>query len=382
MSKRDYYEVLGVGKDASVSEIKKAYRKLAIKHHPDKNPGDEGAAERFREVTEAYEVLKDDQKRAQYDQFGHAPEGGGFGGAGGFGGPGGIHVDLNDALESFLRNFGMGGGGFGDMFGGGGGAERSRRGRDLQIALKVSLRDAARGVTKKLKVNKQVACDDCGGSGAAAGSRPVTCQHCGGLGRVRQVRQVRQSLLGQMMTETACPSCHGRGQTIGNPCGNCAGSGTVRGEEVIEVKIPAGVSSGNYMELQGKGDQGEQGSSAGHLRVVFEVLEDETFERHGDDLLIDVPVSPVDLILGTKVEVPTLEGKVALKIPAGTQSHKVFRMRGKGIPHVNRPGGGDQLVRVLAWTPEKLDKATREQLEAVREKLAAKVPPPGRHLYD
>ncbi len=377
-AKRDYYEVLGIAKGATVSEIKKAYRKLAIKHHPDKNPGDDGAAERFREATEAYEVLKDDQKRAQFDQFGHAPEGGGFGG--GYGG-GGFNVDMNDALESFLRNFGMGGGGgggFGDMFGAGGGRSQ-RRGRDLQITLKISLADAARGVTKKIKVNKQVACDSCHGSGAAAGSKPVTCGQCNGMGRVRQVRQ---SLLGQMMTEVACPKCHGQGQTISNPCGNCRGSGTVRGEEMLEVKVPAGVSSGNYMELQGKGDQGDQGSAAGHLRVVFEVAEDKTFERHGDDLLIDVPLSPVDLMLGTKVEVPTLGGKVALKIPAGTQSHKVFRMRGKGIPHVSRPGTGDQLVRVLAWTPDKLDKETKAKLEAVRDQLAGRIPAPGRHLYD
>ena len=378
-AKRDYYEVLGIDKGASTSEIKKAYRKLAIKHHPDKNPGDDGAAERFREATEAYEVLKDDQKRAQFDQFGHAPEGGGFGG--GYGG-GGFNVDMNDALESFLRNFGMGGGGggFGDMFGGGGGrAGAQRRGRDLQITLNISLLDAARGITKKIKVNKQVACDSCQGTGAAAGSQPVTCGQCNGMGRVRQVRQ---SLLGQMMTEVACPKCYGKGQTISNPCGNCRGSGTVRGEEMLEVKVPAGVSSGNYMELQGKGDQGEQGASAGHLRVVFDLEENETFERHGDDLLIDVPLSPVDLILGTKVEVPTLGGKVALKIPAGTQSHKVFRMRGKGIPHVNRPGTGDQLVRVLAWTPSKLDKETKAQLEAVRDQLAGHIPAPGRHLYD
>ncbi len=377
-AKRDYYQVLGIEKSASVSEIKKAYRKLAIKHHPDKNPGDEGAAERFREATEAYEVLKDDQKRAQYDQFGHAPEGGGFGG--GYGG-GGFNVDMNDALESFLRNFGMGGGGgggFGDMFGGGGRGPQ-RRGRDLQITLKVSLADAARGVTKKIKVNKQVACESCHGTGAAAGSQPVTCSQCNGMGRVRQVRQ---SLLGQMMTEVACPKCHGQGQTISNPCGNCRGSGTVRGEEMLEVKVPSGVSSGNYMELQGKGDQGEQGSAAGHLRVVFEVDESEIFERHGDDLLIDVPLSPVDLMLGTKVEVPTLNGKVALKIPAGTHSHKVFRMRGKGIPHVNRPGTGDQLVRILAWTPGKLDKETKAKLESLREELARRIPAPGRHLYD
>ncbi len=376
-AKRDYYEVLGIQKGVTVSEIKKAYRKLAIKHHPDKNPNDESAAERFREATEAYEVLKDEQKRTQYDQFGHAPEGGGFGG--GYGG-GGFNVDLNDALESFLRNFGMGGsgGGFGDMFGGGAqGAQR--RGRDLQISLKTSLADAARGVTKKLKVNKQVACGTCHGDGAAAGSKPVTCSQCHGMGRVRQVRQ---SLLGQMMTEVACPKCQGQGQTISNPCGNCRGTGTVRGEELIEVKVPAGVSSGNYMELQGKGDQGAQGAPAGHLRVVFEVEESDTFERHGDDLLIDVPVSPVDLMLGTKVEVPTLAGKVALKIPAGTQSHKVFRMRGKGITHVNRPGTGDQLVRVLAWTPVKLDKEIKAKLEAVREDLAKHIPAPGRHLYD
>ncbi len=378
-TKRDYYEILGIGKSASTGEIKKAYRKVAIKHHPDKNPGDEGAAERFREATEAYEVLKDEQKRQQYDQFGHAPEGGGFGGGAGYGGAG-FNVDLNDALESFLRNFGMGGGGgggFGDMFGGGQGAQR--RGRDLQITLNISLADAAKGVTKKLKVNKQVPCDPCDGSGAAEGSKPVTCGQCNGMGRVRQVRQ---SLLGQMMTEVACPQCHGQGQTISNPCGNCRGTGTVRGSEMIEVKVPAGVSSGNYMELQGKGDHGDLGSSAGHLRVVFEVEESDLFERRGDDLVIDVPVSPVDLMLGTKVEVPTLNGKVALKIPAGTHSHKVFRMRGKGVTHVNRPGTGDQLVRVLAWTPEKLDKATKAKLEDVRDDLKGLVPAPGRHLYD
>ncbi|MCP4292015.1 MAG: molecular chaperone DnaJ [bacterium] len=378
-TKRDYYEILGIGKSASTGEIKKAYRKVAIKHHPDKNPGDEGAAERFREATEAYEVLKDEQKRQQYDQFGHAPEGGGFGGGAGYGGAG-FNVDLNDALDSFLRNFGMGGGGgggFGDMFGGGQGAQR--RGRDLQITLNISLADAAKGVTKKLKVNKQVPCDSCDGSGAAEGSKPVTCGQCNGMGRVRQVRQ---SLLGQMMTEVACPQCHGQGQTISNPCGNCRGTGTVRGSEMIEVKVPAGVSSGNYMELQGKGDHGDLGSSAGHLRVVFEVEESDLFERRGDDLVIDVPVSPVDLMLGTKVEVPTLNGKVALKIPAGTHSHKVFRMRGKGVTHVNRPGTGDQLVRVLAWTPEKLDKATKAKLEDVRDDLKGLVPAPGRHLYD
>ncbi len=377
-TKRDYYEILGVGKDADANEIKRAYRKLAIKHHPDKNPDDPGAAERFREATEAYEVLKDTQKRAQYDQFGHAGPEGAFGGGGFGGGAQGFNVDLNDALESFLRNFGMGGG-FGDMFGGGGGGRGRGRGRDLQISLRVSLLEAAQGAKKKIKINKQVTCDQCQGSGAAAGSRPVTCGTCRGQGRVRQVRQ---SLLGQMMTEGVCPDCQGRGTRVQDPCTNCAGSGTVRGEETLEVKVPAGVSTGNYMELQGKGDAGSQGAPAGHLRVVMEVDENDLFERHGDDLLIDVPVSPVDLMLGTKVEVPTLEGKVALKIPAGTHSHKVFRMRGRGVPHVNRPGTGDQLVRVLAWTPDKLDKNLKKKLEEVRDELAGMVPGPGRHLFD
>lgn len=370
--KRDYYEVLGVARSADATEIKKAYRAQAIKYHPDKNPDDSGAAERFREAAEAYEVLKDPEKRARYDRFGHAPEGGLGGGSGG----GGINVDLNDALESFLRNFGMGGG-FGEMFGGGGGGRG--RGRNLQLELSVTLEEAARGVRKTVKVTKQVPCADCAGSGAAAGSRPSTCQHCRGHGRVRQVRQ---SLLGQMVTEGACPQCQGRGQVIQDPCRSCRGTGTVRGEESLEINVPAGVSTGNYMELQGKGDAGEHSGDAGNLRVVFNVRDSEMFERHGDDLLIDVPVSPVDLILGTKIEVPTLDGKVALKIPAGTQSHKIFRLRKKGMPHVNRPGTGDQLVRVLAWTPENLDRDIVKRLEALQSDLARRVPPPGRRGGD
>jgi molecular chaperone DnaJ len=373
-AKRDYYDVLGVGRDADAGAVKRAYRKLAIQYHPDKNPDDAGAAEKFREATEAYEVLKDPEKRARYDQYGHADPGQGFG-AGGFGGAG-FNVDLNDALESFLRNFGMGG--FGDAFGGEGRGGR-RRGRSLQLQLEVSLEEAAQGGKRTVKVNKQVACGDCGGSGARKGSQPTSCSHCRGQGRVRQVRQ---SLLGQMVTEAACPHCQGAGRVIEDPCGSCRGTGTVRGEETLEIKVPAGVSTGNYMELEGKGDMGEAGAPAGDLRVVFTVQESKLFERHGDDLLLDVPVSPVDLMLGTRLEVPTLDGKVALKIPAGTQSHKIFRMRGKGMPHVNRPGGGDQLVRVLAWTPEKLPKDLKQRLEALQQDLADRVPKPGRHLFD
>ena len=378
-NKRDYYDVLGVERDAENGEIKKAYRKKAIQFHPDKNPDDDTAAEKFREATEAYEVLKDSQKRGEYDQFGHMDQNAGFGGAGGFGG-GGFNVDLNDALESFLRNFGMGGmgGGFGDAFGGGGGGGR-QRGRTLQLELAVSLLEAAQGAKKTVKLNKQVACSDCGGTGAAAGSKPVTCSQCRGQGRVRQVRQ---SLLGQMMTEGVCPQCQGQGTVVEDPCTGCRGTGTIRGEETLSIKVPAGVSTGNYMELRGKGDAGPAGAPAGDLRVVFEVEESELFQRHGDDLLIDVPLSPVDLMLGTKVEVPTLEGKVSLKVPAGTQSHKIFRMRNKGVPHVNRPGSGDQLVRVLAWTPDNLDRDLKKKLEAVRADLAGRVPAPGRHLYE
>jgi len=376
-NKRDYYDVLGLDKNASTSEIKRAYRKKAMQHHPDKNADDPQAAEKFREAAESYEVLKDPQKRAQYDQYGHMDPNAGFGGGPG----GGVHVDMNDALESFLRNFGMGGGmggGFGDMFGGGGGREE-RTGRNLQLKLSVTLAEAAKGATKKVKINKEVSCSTCSGSGAAKGSRPVSCSQCNGLGRVRQVRQ---SLLGQMVTEGVCPRCEGRGDIIQDPCSDCRGSGTIRGEETLEIKVPAGVSSGNYMEMQGKGDIGERGAPAGHLRVLFNVEDDELFQRHGDDILIDVPLSPIDLMLGTKVEVPTLAGKIALKVPAGTQSHKVFRMRGKGIPHVNRPGTGDQLVRVLAWTPQKLDKETREKLETLKNSFEGKIPVPGRHLYD
>jgi molecular chaperone DnaJ len=371
-AKRDYYEVLGVPRDAPEAEIKKAYRKLAVKFHPDRNPDDPSAAEKFREVTEAYEVLKDSQKRGQYDRFGHAAESGfeGFGGAGGFG------FDLNDALESFLRNFG----GFGDIFGErGGGPAAVNRGRSLQIKVKLSLQEAARGISKKIKLKKQIGCHTCGGSGAARGSKPVPCRQCGGLGRVRQVRQ---SILGQMVTEASCPVCHGRGQIIDNPCPDCRGTGTVRGEESLEIKIPPGVTTGNYMEISGKGDLGERGGPAGDLRVVMEVAEDEVFERHGDDLLIDVPVSPVDLILGVKVEVPTLDGKVALKIPPGTQSHKIFRMRSKGMPHLHRPGQGDQLVRVIAWTPRELSAEEKKRLRELQADLARHVPPPGRHLFD
>lgn len=376
-SKRDYYEVLGVGRDATENEIKKAYRKLAVKYHPDRNPDDPTAAEHFREATEAYEILKDPQKRQQFDQFGHAAfdQSAGFGGAQGFG----AGFGLDDALESFLRNFG-GFGGFEDIFGGArAGGAPSTRGRDLQVKVKLTLQEAASGATKKIKLRKQVPCGECDGTGAAAGSQPASCPQCGGRGRVRQVRQ---SLFGQMVQEGVCPRCQGRGRIVDHPCGACNGSGSIRGEETIEVRIPAGVATGNYMELAGRGDCGVQGGPAGDLRVVMEVGEDPVFERHGDDILIDVPVSPVDLMLGTRLEIPTLDGRVALKIPAGTHTHKIFRLRGKGMPRLNRGGNGDQLVRVLAWTVQDLDDSQRRSLEQLRDSLADRVPEPGRGHFN
>lgn len=367
---RDYYEVLGVPRTADETEVKRAYRKLAVKHHPDRNPDDPGAAEKFREATEAYEALKDPQKRAQYDRFGHAgPQSplSGFGGGAGF--------DINDALESFLRNFG----GFGDLFGDRAGPGRAARGRDLQITVRLSLTEVAQGARKKLKLKKLVACGDCQGTGAAPGSRPAACAQCGGRGRVRQVRQ---SLLGQMITEGICPRCQGRGQLVDKPCGSCAGSGTLRGEETVEIQIPAGVASGNYMDVPGRGDTGGHGAAAGDLRVVMEVADDDLFERHGDDVLIELPISPLDLMLGVKVEVPAIEGKIALKIPAGTQSHKIFRLRGKGLPRLQRGGRGDQLVRVVAWTPARLTAEQTTEVERLRDGLAAQIPPPGRRVAD
>ena len=372
--KRDYYEVLGVERNASEAEIKKAYRKLAVKHHPDRNPDDSSAAERFREATQAYEVLKDSSQRAKYDQYGHAAfdQNAGYG-AGGFGASG---FDMNDALESFLRNFG----GVGDVFGGaaGGGRGQDHRGHDLQVKVELTLQDVANGTTKKIKLRKQVGCDTCSATGSKPGSSPTQCEQCGGLGRVRQIRR---SLLGQMVTEAVCPKCQGRGSAVTDPCHDCHGTGTIRGEETVEVKIPKGVAAGNFMELSGRGDAGQYGGPTGDLRVVMNVVEHDVFERHGDDLLIDMPISPLDLILGTRIEVPTLDGRVALKVPAGTQSHKIFRLRGKGLPRLHHGGHGDQLIRVIAWTPEGLDKDARRRLEELRDDVQGRIPEPGRDLF-
>lgn len=380
MSKRDYYEVLGVDRGADEATIKKAYRKLAVKYHPDKNPGDSGAEEQFKEVTEAYEVLRDSTKRSQYDQFGHAGAGqgaGGFGGAGSYGGAGGFDFDLSDALRAFMRDFG--GGGFGDVFGEGRSGTRTRRGRDLQVKLELSLEEVATGAERTIKLRKQVPCGTCEGSGSRGGGAPKTCEQCNGAG---QVRRVQRTLLGQFMNVVPCPACHGEGSVISDPCGDCRGTGTIRGEETLKVKVPAGVATGNYITLKGQGDVGERGSAAGDVYVVIEEAEHKLFERHGDDLILQVPVSVIDLALGTKVQIPTVDGRVSLKIPAGTQSHRIFRMRGKGIAHLHGRGRGDQLVRVVAWTPEDLSGADAKRLEEVREAARKNLPEPGRLTRD
>jgi len=378
MTKRDYYEVLGIDHGASVDEVKKAYRKLALKYHPDKNPGDREAEEKFKEATEAYEVLRDKEKRAQYDQFGHAGiSGAGAGGFGGFSGG----FDLSDALRAFMRDFG-GFGGFEDLFGGGTGGRRRgavRRGNDLQVRLRLTLREVASGVKKKIKVSKFIPCATCGGSGAKAGSSRTTCSACNGTG---EIRQVSRSLFGQFVNITTCPACGGEGSVVKNLCPACGGEGRTKGNKNIEVQIPAGVTTGNYITLEGQGDAGPRNGVPGDLIIIIEEIEDELFERHGDDIVCDLPVSFTQLALGAKVEIPTLDGKAALKIPAGTHSHKVFRLKGKGIPHLRSQRRGDQLVRLVAWTPQRLDADERKAFEELESRIKKRPPSCGKKIYD
>lgn len=364
---RDYYEILGVERTATLVEIKKGYRALALKYHPDRNPGDAEAEVRFREATEAYEVLSHEEKRSLYDRFGHRGVRSGAGA-----GFSAMDFDLHDALRAFMRDFG--GFGMDEMFGGGGGgrgAQRVRKGRDLQARVALTLEEIAAGVEKQIRVNKLVACKTCEGSGAAAGSKTVTCETCQGTG---QVKHVQRSILGQFINVSECHRCNGRGTIVENPCHDCNGTGQVRGSETVKVRIPAGVSEGNYITISGGGDVGERGGSAGDLYVVIEEKSHSRFQRHGNDVLLDVPMSYSQLALGTKREVPTLDGKVLLKVPPGTPSHKVFRMKGKGIPRLNHYGRGDQLVRVIAWVPEKLSRKESELLKQLDATLSEKVP--------
>ncbi|MGQ0721960.1 MAG: molecular chaperone DnaJ [Candidatus Eiseniibacteriota bacterium] len=374
---RDYYEVLGVERSATADDIKKAYRKKALEHHPDRNPGNAEAEEKFKEATAAYEVLHDDEKRKRYDQFGHAGVDGAFAGAGG---PGAAGFDLSDALRAFMRDFG----GFEDLFGGGfgfgggsAGRASARQGRNLQVHLKLTLEEVASGATKKIRLKRRGKCSTCSGTGARSGTT-VTCRECGGAG---QVQRVQRSFLGQMVTVMPCGACHGRGQIVADPCQACGGDGRAEVAETISVDVPAGVATGNYIPIPGKGDAGPQGGPPGDLIVLIEEKPHELFERHGDDIVCDVPVSFTAAALGGKIEVPTLNGSARIDIPAGTQSHKVFRLRGQGIPHVRSANRGDQLVRVRVWTPTKLSRDEKLLLEKFAEVQSA-TPEPGKGVFE
>lgn len=350
MAKRDYYEVLGVSKSASADEIKKAYRKLAIKYHPDKNPGDKEAEENFKEAAEAYEVLSDAQKKQRYDQFGHAGMGGAAGG--GFGGGG---MSMEDIFSQFGDIFGGGGGSpFDSFFGGGGGRGRRRKGTNLRIKLKLSLEDIAHGVEKKIKVNRLV---------VAEGVTFKNCASCNGSG---QVKKVVNTMLGQMVSASTCPSCNGAGQTIDKKPNGVDSSGLTYKDEVISVKIPAGVVEGMQLSMSGKGNEAPGGGVPGDLLIVIEEQEGEELKREGNNIVYDLYLNFVDAVLGTSVEVPTIDGKVKIKIDPGTQSGKILRLRGKGIKDINGYGKGDQLIHVNIWTPKTLSKDEKEKLESMR----------------
>lgn len=350
MAKRDYYEVLGVGKSASEAEIKKAYRQQAIKYHPDKNPGNKEAEEHFKEAAEAYEVLSDADKKARYDRFGHQ----GMGGAAGGGGYG--HMNMEDIFSQFGDVFGEGSP-FESFFGGGGGRGQRRagvRGSNVRISLKLTLQEIASGVEKKLKFNRQV---------TAEGLTFKTCGTCGGSG---QVRRVTQTFLGQMATTSTCPTCHGSGQVIEKRPAGVGADGLVAKEEVVSVNIPAGVTEGMQLSMSGKGNAGPNGGPAGDLIILIEELEDAQLKREGNNIVYDLHISFVDAVLGTQVEVPTVDGKVKLKIDAGTQGGKILRLRGKGIAELNSSRKGDQLIHVNIWTPQKLSSEEKELLEKLR----------------
>ena len=366
--KRDYYEVLGVEKSANADEIKKAYRKAAIKYHPDKNPGDKEAEEKFKEAAEAYDVLSNPDKRARYDQFGHAGMNGATGGGfGGFGGGGGFSME--DIFSQFGDIFGGHfGGGFGG-FGGGRGGQRVNRGSDIRVKVRLTLAEIANGTTKKLKINKSIACSKCGGSGADGSNGYTTCSTCGGSG---YVTRVENTFFGRMQTQGVCPTCGGEGKVINKPCSECSGEGTVRGSEVVEIKIPAGVGEGMALTVSGKGNAARHGGVNGDLLVVIEEERDPQLLRDGDDLIHNLNITVTTALLGGEVEVPTIEGKAKIKIAAGTHAGKVLRLRGKGLPSVNGYGRGDILVVVDITIPSSLSKDERKLVEKLAEQPSFK----------
>lgn len=360
MSKRDYYEVLGVSKSASPEEIKKSYRKTAVKFHPDRNPDDKAAEDKFKEAAEAYEVLSDAEKRQKYDRFGHAGLGGG-----GFGGGGMNMDDIFSRFDDIFGGSGGGGGGFGDFFGGGGGrGSRVKKGSNLRIKLKLNLEEIANGVEKKIKVKRYISCDTCGGNGSKNGTDLKTCHTCQGTG---QIRKVMNTMLGQMVSTNTCPSCEGEGEIVGSSCSSCQGEGRIYKEEVIPIKIPPGVSEGVQLSMSGKGNVPKRGGVAGDLLILIEEEEHSELKREGSNVHYDLYLSFIDAALGTTVEVPTINGKVKIPIEAGTQSGKILRLRGKGVRDLNGYGTGDQLLHVNVWTPKKLSSEEKAVLEKFRD---------------
>lgn len=359
MTKRDFYEILGVSKTATADEIKKAYRQKAIQFHPDKNPGNKEAEEKFKEAAEAYEILSSPEKRQKYDQFGHAGMGNGNAGFGGH------DMSMDDIFSMFGDIFG--GGGFGG-FGGFGGGSRSRgprqhRGSDLRVKVNLNLTEVLNGVEKKIKVKKYVACSHCSGTGAQGGSSYSTCSTCRGSGHVTRVQN---TLLGQMQTTATCPTCNGEGQIITNKCTHCQGEGVVRDEEVISIRIPAGVGEGMQLNVAGKGNAGRRGGINGDLFVVIQEDEHPDLIRDGNNLIYNLYITFPEITLGTTKEIPTVDNKVKVKIEAGTQPEKILRLRGKGLPDVNGYGKGDLLVRVHVWIPKKVNSEERKMLEKLQ----------------
>ena len=353
----DFYSVLGVPRGASDDDIKKAYRKLAMQYHPDRNNGAKEAEEKFKEITEAYDILRDPQKRAAYDRYGEA---GLRGGAGGF-----HHVDLSEALGIFMRDFGAFAG-LDEMFGFGGGRSGGsvRTGADVKVTIPLTLAEVATGVEKKLNAKLLEPCDRCSGTGAEPGSKPVTCSTCNGSG---EVRRAQRSFFGQFVTVAPCPTCKGEGTVVQTPCKKCRGEGRLREERELTIEVPPGVATGQYMTLRGAGNAGQRGGARGDIHVIFEVADDPRFERDGEELYTEILVTYPQLVLGADVVVPTVTSSATVKIPPGTQSGQVFHLRGRGLPRVNASGTGDLHVRVQLWTPDRLTDDERTLIERLGE---------------
>ena len=365
--KKDFYEILGVSKSSSQDEIKKSYRKVAMQFHPDRNPGDKTAEEKFKEAAEAYEILSDTDKRAQYDRFGHQAFAPGGRGGGGYSGGG---MNMDDIFSQFGDIFGDESP-FGSFFGGSSGGRRSQggrargtRGSNLRVKIKLNYEEIAKGAKKTIKVKKYVLCNTCSGNGAKDKNSVQNCSTCGGSG---QVRRVQNTFLGQMQTVTTCPTCSGEGSTVTHKCTACKGDGRVYGEETVTIDIPAGVQEGMQLSLSGKGNAGERGGSAGDLIVLIEEESHPQLHRDGLNVAFDLHISIPDAVFGTHIEVPTIDGRAKIKIPPGTQSGKIFRLKGKGFPNVNSYEKGDQLIQINVWTPQNVSTEEKEILEKLKD---------------